>query len=275
MLYLVATPIGNRGDITQRAIDTLRDVDIILCEDTRTSRPFLAHLGIKKPTQSYHDYSSDSDREKIISLLKENKNIALISDAGSPLISDPGYKLIKACQHAGVPYTTIPGASSVIAALQLSGLPSDEWAFYGFLPTKKEARKQALNRALSYGMTSVFFETANRLEDSLVLIKDIDASHSVSVVREITKLYEEVITGSCEDVLTRITQKPIKGEVVLVIAPHQKEKTGEGDLLAYDDDICALMGFVPARELAKYLAGKTGLSVNQFYERITQLKNAT
>ena len=269
MLYIIATPIGNLGDITARAIETLKQVDVVLCEDTRTSKKLLQHFGINTRTQSYHDHSSDSDREKVINILKDGQKVGLISDAGSPLISDPGYKLVALCQQHNIPYTTISGASSVIAAVQLSGLPSDQFAFFGFLPHKQEARKKRLAEILSFDGLAVMFETAQRITDTIEILKESYADRDIAIVREISKLYEEVIRGDAETLLVRLKEKPIKGEIVLLVGPAPEKKVLVESL---DDDISQLLEHMPAKAVAKYLAAKTTLSKNDIYDYILSKK---
>ena len=269
MLYLIATPIGNLGDITYRAVETLQKVSLILCEDTRTSRSLLTHFGIKTPTKAYHDHSDESWRLKIIDLLKEGQDIALISDAGSPLVCDPGYKLIRACQEHDIEYTSVPGASSVITALQLSGQPSQSFYFGGFLHSKAQARRSQLELALHQDTTVVFFETARRVLETCQILTEIMPKASVSIVREITKLYEEVLYGLPQELCQRIEEKPLKGEIVLVIHPFI-EKRDDKDAL--DKKIRNLLPFMPVKALSSYLERDFDFSKKEIYERALILK---
>lgn len=269
MLYLIATPIGNLGDISYRAIETLNKVSLILCEDTRTSRSLLSHYGIKTPTKAYHDHSDDAWRQKVLSWLKEGQDIALISDAGSPLICDPGYKLIRECLEQGISYTSVPGASSVITALQLSGQPSQNFYFGGFLLSKKQARKKQLEEELQKGETVLFFETAKRVEETCDILAEIMPQCQVSLVREITKLYEEVLSGSPDQLRDRLQEKPVKGEIVLVISPVQEVKD---DFVLLDTKIKQLLPFVPVKALSMYLEQEFDIPKKTIYERALVLK---
>lgn len=219
-LYIVATPIGNLKDISLRALDVLKAVDIIACEDTRVTGKLLNHYGIDKPTLSYNDHNGGERRPKIIDALQQGQRVALVSDAGTPLISDPGYKLAKEVQELGIYVTTVPGASSVMAALCLSGLPTDRFLFGGFLPAKQEACRKELRELVSVPSTLVFFESAHRLQDTLGVMQEVLGDRVAAVVREISKLYEETRRGSLQELRTYYDKNgQPKGEVVIVVAP--------------------------------------------------------
>ena len=219
MLYLVSTPIGNLGDMTPRAKEILEQADLVACEDTRTSRQLFTLLGLHpKATVAYHDHNADEARPKLIQKLKKGLTVALISDAGTPLISDPGYKLVRDCLKAGIKVSTAPGANAVLSALQLSGLSSARFYFGGFLPTKSSARKEHLATVQSLKSTLIFYESPNRLIKTLQDIFEIYGNREIAVIREITKKFEEIQKGTVAHLLTHYTQSgPPKGELVLVI----------------------------------------------------------
>lgn len=217
-LYIVATPIGNLGDITLRAIATLRGVGAVACEDTRVTGRLLAHLGIKQRLLRHDDHADDRARAGLISLMAETA-VALVSDAGTPLVSDPGYRLVRDCRAAGVPVTTIPGACAAVAAVTLSGLPSDRFLFAGFLPAKAAARDRALGELAGVPASLVLYETGPRLVDTLRAIAEVLTGREVAVAREITKLYEECRLAAPEDLAAHYEAHPPRGEIALVIAP--------------------------------------------------------
>jgi len=262
-LYIVATPIGNLGDITLRALDILRLVDAVACEDTRVSGKLLAHYGIKKPLISYNDHNAGDRRPEIFAMLAEGKRVALISDAGTPLVSDPGYKLVREAVEKGIYVTTLPGASSVLSAICLSALPSDQFFFGGFLPAKSEARKKYLQTVEKIPATIIFFESAKRLADSLGAMAEILTGRSVAISREITKLYEETIRGDLREVLEIVQQKEIKGEVVVIISPPEDAQ----EFLQEDIEkqIKNLLKSHSVKESASIIAEQTGKSRKEIY----------
>lgn len=216
-LYLVATPIGNMGDMTLRGIETLRAADLILCEDTRVTGKLLKYFEIKKPLAVYNNQSEQRDPTKILDQIRAGAVVALVSDAGTPLISDPGYGLVRAARAAGVFVTALPGANAVLTAVQISGLATDAFYFGGFLPTKSGERQRRLTALSHVAATLVFFERAERV---VGLLKDIDKTfgpRDVAVARELTKLFENVIQGTVKQVILNIEQTPIKGEVVVLV----------------------------------------------------------
>jgi len=219
-LLLVATPIGNLGDITSRALDALREADSIACEDSRVTGKLLRKYGIDTKRVVYHDHNAARMRPRLLRELAAGKTIALVSDAGTPLISDPGYKLVRDVIAADIPLTFLPGPSAVITALVLSGLPPDRFFFGGFLPVKSEARRGEIERVASLAATLLFFESPRRLAATLRQLADILGAREAAVIREATKLYEEVRRGSLEELAAFYTQAgPPKGEVVLAIGP--------------------------------------------------------
>lgn len=217
-LHIVATPIGNLGDLSPRAAETLLRADRILVEDTRVTGKLLAHVGAKTPMIRYDDHSSEQERERIVARLGESA-IALVSDAGTPLISDPGYKLVRAARAAGHGVHTVPGPSAAIAALTLAGLPIDRFLFLGFLPAKAKARADAIEEIADVRATLVLYEAGPRLGDTLGALRDRLGARDAAVVREISKLHEECVAGSLPELAARYGNVTPKGEIVIVVGP--------------------------------------------------------
>ena len=223
-LYIVSTPIGNFEDITLRAISTLKNSDIILCEDTRISQTLLAKHDIHTKLQIYNDHSDQKDREHIISLIKEGNIVSLISDAGTPLISDPGYKLSRDLRMLNYHIDVIPGVSAPITALTLSALPSDRFLFHGFLPKTIESKKKIFSELVTLKATLIFFETAPRLINTLSVAKEILGNREICVARELTKLYQGIKTGDIDEIIAFYQNNILKGEIVLLISGNLREK---------------------------------------------------
>ncbi|HVY59497.1 MAG TPA: 16S rRNA (cytidine(1402)-2'-O)-methyltransferase [Xanthobacteraceae bacterium] len=218
-LYLVATPIGNLGDVTLRALETLAAADLIACEDTRVTRKLLDRYGIATPLTPYHDHNAAVARPRILSRLADGAAVALVSDAGTPLVSDPGYKLVRAATEAGHPITAVPGASAVLAALSVAGLPTDRFFFEGFLPPKEAARRTRIAELARIPSTLVLFETGSRLTATLADLAAGAGDREAAVCRELTKLHEEVRRGPLARLAAEADQSETRGEFVLVIAP--------------------------------------------------------
>ena len=248
-LYIVATPIGNLGDLSPRAADTLRRVELILAEDKRVSAKLLAFAGAKARMVTYHDHTSEAERETIIARLG-SEAIALISDAGTPLISDPGYKLVRAARAAGHQVLTLPGPSAVIAALTLSGLPTDRFLFAGFLPPKAKARADAIAELAGIRATLAFYESGPRLGDTLAALRDGLGMRDAAVIREISKLHEECVIGALADLAGRYAAKPPKGEIVIVVGPPAERAEVSGEELD-SALIRALKSLSPSRAAAE------------------------
>ena len=217
ILYIVSTPIGNLGDITERAINTLKSVDLIASEDTRNSGRLLARFGITAPQTSYHDFNEKQKSQELVRMLCDGKNIALITDAGTPLISDPGYRLVNLARGAGIDIIPVPGASSVLAALVVSGFPTDRFTFEGYLPRTSGKLKKALEQLKLEPRTMVFFETPFRIIKSLPLMQEILGDREIFVGRELTKKFEEKKRGRISEILAALEGRTIKGEIVLVV----------------------------------------------------------
>jgi 16S rRNA (cytidine1402-2'-O)-methyltransferase len=228
-LYIVATPIGNLSDLGARAAETLRRADVILAEDKRVTAKLLAHVGAKAPMMVYHDHSSDEDRQRTLNLLA-SKAVALVSDAGTPLISDPGYKLVRAARAGGFAIFTIPGPCAAIAALTVAGLPTDRFLFAGFLPAKSKARRDAIAEVAAMRASLVFYESGPRLGDCLADLAACLGSRPAAVVREISKLHEECVTGTLAELAQRYAEAPPKGEIVIVVGPPPQREASEEDI---------------------------------------------
>jgi len=218
MLYVVATPIGNLGDITLRAIETLKSVDVVAAEDTRRSGMLLKHLGIKKPFISYHEHNEATRTTELVERLARGENVALITDAGTPALSDPGLRLIRECIKREVPFTIIPGPSSILTALLGSGFSTHKFSFRGFLPVRSGKRERELRAAAESEATVIFFESPYRLTKTLAACVDIMPDRQLCVARELTKKFEEFRSGTANELLAHYQLHPPKGEIVLVIS---------------------------------------------------------
>ena len=253
-LYIVATPIGNLGDMTSRAADTLCRVDYILAEDKRVTAKLLAHIGAKAPMMTYHDHSDERLRERILSDLA-TKAVALVSDAGTPLISDPGYKLVRAARQAGLSINTLPGPSAAIAALTLAGLPTDRFLFLGFLPAKAKALADAIAEIASVRASLVLYESGPRLGDTLSALAGGLGDRDAAVIREITKLHEECGSGTLSELASRYADAPPRGEIVIIVGPPPRPAPATSDDLdaALDEALGRLSPSRAAAEVAERL----------------------
>lgn len=273
-LYIIATPIGNMGDISFRAIEILKSVDVVLCEDTRTSSKLLHHYGIDVPKLAYHEHNEKEMRAKVVSMIKEGgKKLALISDAGTPLISDPGYKLIQECVKNDISFTSIPGACACINALVLSGMPSDKFLFAGFLPSKSSARKTAIREIEDITATVIFYETANRLVDSLKDIKEVLGDRNLAVARELTKKFEEVRRGVISELVDFYEKNgEPRGEIVLILEGADKDaiKFSQEDI---DELLIKAMKQNSVKDASALVAEKTGVGKRDLYQRALELKD--
>lgn len=272
MLTLVATPIGNLGDLSERAKKTLSEVDMIACEDTRVTRQLLKLSGIdEKHLIPYHEHNADRIRSKLIRLLKNGVHIALVSDAGTPLVSDPGYKLVRGCYEAGIGVSTVPGANAVLSALQLSGLPSDAFFFKGFLPSKSGARCSVLNSIKSVPATLIFYETPNRLVDTLHDMEKVLGNRMIAVVREITKKFEETRRGLCRELIDfYVKNGEPKGELVIVVDREYEQTLWTNEKV--DELILKTLISHSTRDTVKSVCDITGLSKADIYSRVLELK---
>jgi 16S rRNA (cytidine1402-2'-O)-methyltransferase len=271
-LYILATPIGNLSDISARALQTLRDVAVIACEDKRTSSHLCSHYGIKTPLVAYHDHNEDAVLPKLLERLKNGDDIALISDAGTPLISDPGYHLVEAAIALGVQVTPIVGACSIIAALSASGLPTDCFYFSGFLPNKQQMRRAKWQELSAINATIITFESVHRLSESLRDAAEIMPTRYAVVAREITKLYEEFKRGTLTELAAYYSaQTQIKGEVVLMLAPPLAPELPNDEHV--NAIITALLPTHSTKQIAQLLAEILPHSKSTIYEMALRLKH--
>src|SRR5437773_7353156 len=211
MLYIIATPIGNLEDITQRALRILREVDLIACEDTRHTRKLLNHFGINKTTISYHQHNERERAAELCDLLEGGKNLGLVSDAGTPLVSDPGFRIVQAAIERGISVVPIPGPAAFVAALVASGLPSDQFFFAGFLPARPTARRAKLEELRAVSTTLIFYEAPHRIAATLKAARGVLGNRAAAVARELTKVYEEIARGSLEELTERFLKAPARG----------------------------------------------------------------
>ena len=270
-LYIVATPIGNLSDITFRAIDTLRDADLIACEDTRVSKTLLDKYGIKTPTTSVHNYNESDRIEFLKSQIDEGKAIAFISDAGTPLISDPGYKVSSLLRNLGYYVTIIPGPSAPIAGLVLSGFPSDRFMFIGFVPTKNNEKAGFFNEIKNERATVIFFESPNRILETLKTLDEIFDKRKICLVREITKIYEEVHSGTAKDLISYFTLNPPRGEFVGLISPC--EETENIDALKIKEMLSSLLEHMSLKDASEFISSTFDLSKKTVYNIGLEMKN--
>ncbi|PCJ68961.1 MAG: 16S rRNA (cytidine(1402)-2'-O)-methyltransferase [Rhodobiaceae bacterium] len=272
-LYIVATPIGNARDITLRALDVLNAADLVLCEDTRVTSKLFAIHDIRTRTLPYHEHNAEAQRPKVIARIKEGAVIALVSDAGTPLISDPGYKLVRAVLEEDLMVTTLPGASSVMAALTLGGLPTDRFLFAGFLPPKQAARRTALTELRDLGATLVFLESARRLAATLADMEAVLGERQVAMAREITKKFEEVRRGTTAELAAHYAQAgPPKGEVVIVVGPPQAQEVVDEDTL--DEMLRQALEAYSLKDAVAAVTDATGMKRREVYARALDLAKA-
>ncbi len=271
-LHIVATPIGNMRDITLRALDVLHAAELIACEDTRVFAKLARHYGISAPTIAYSDATREAAEPRILRALRDGKRVALVSDAGMPLISDPGYRLVRAALAGGHPVTSAPGASAVPMALALSGLPTDRFFFAGFLPAKPGERRRAIAEAGLVPSTLVFFEAPHRLAESLADLAELLGPRPAAVARELTKLFEEVRRAPLDQLAAHYAAHPgIKGEIAIVVGPP-----GEGAAAAasevLDEALQAAMKGASVKDAAAEVSARLGLRRREVYARALQLK---
>lgn len=264
--YVVSTPIGNYDDITIRALNILKSVDLIICEDTRVTGKLLKHFGINKSMMCYNEQNSGLTPAQIVKKLHHGINIALVCDAGTPLISDPGYKLVQALKEANIKLQVIPGVSSVVAAITSSFQPTDQFFFFGFLPTKEQAKIRALENISNINSTVIIFEAAKRLINTLKHMQSLTINRSVTVTRELTKTYEEIIHGNIIDTIEYYVNEPPKGEVIIVLGPPQYNKQDEG-IENLNNQLLRLLTEMSLKDAVKLIADNSKLSKKIIYER--------
>ncbi|WP_075187292.1 16S rRNA (cytidine(1402)-2'-O)-methyltransferase [Teredinibacter haidensis] len=269
-LYIVATPIGNLGDISQRAIDTLNKADIIAAEDTRHSAKLLQHFGIDTRVLPYHDHSNEAQTAKWLQRLQQGENVALISDAGTPLISDPGYRLVRLAREQGIAVIPIPGACAVVAALSAAGLPSDRFSFEGFLPAKNTARFSRLDAVATDSRTLIFYESPHRIQDSITAMAEVfGPDRQVVMAREISKTYETFLSATFAELLQILDTDPnqVRGEMVVMVQGYVAPEK-EGDTLSDDVEkmMAVLMDELPLKQAAAIGAKLSGEKKNRLYK---------
>ena len=276
-LYIVATPIGNLEDISQRALRTLREVDLVACEDTRRTRVLLNHFGIKTKTISYHEHNERARAEQLCNEILRGRNVALVSDAGTPLISDPGFRIVQAATKRDIPVVPIPGATALVAALVASGLPSDQFFFAGFLPARANARRAKLEELRPVSATLVFYEAPHRIAATLKAALEVLGNRRAAVARELTKLHEEIVRGSLSELAKRFSvDTTARGEIVLIISGAADElagraETSPGDLVARVNELESKG--LDTRTALKQTARELGMKRAEAYRLLVAQKN--
>ena len=272
-LYIVATPIGNISDISERGKMLLSEADVIACEDTRVTKKLLGLLNIGLSGKKFvmlHDHNEQDKAQEIIDFVNAGLTVVQVSDAGSPLISDPGYKLVRRCREQNVPFTVVPGCCAIICALQMSGLPTNRFMFAGFIPNKDKAREDLFRELAPVDTTLVFYETAPRLLKTLTAAAPFFAGREFAVAREITKLYEECRSGSAEELIAHFEQNPPKGEIVLMVAPPAEKSRPAIDV---ENILSEKMAVMPLKSAVAECVKEYGLNKNEVYHLAVKLKN--
>jgi len=272
-LYIVPTPIGNLEDITLRALRVLKDVDLIAAEDTRHTQQLLTHYGIKTSLTSYHEHNERTKAQTLVERIKNGANIAVVSDAGTPGISDPGFRLVVEAIRAGVEIVPLPGASALVTVLSASGLPTDRFLFEGFLPAKKSARTAKLQGLREISATLVFYEAPHRLGETLSAVQQILGDRQIVVAREVSKIHEEFLRGSVSEVIERLADREVKGEITIVI------RGSAGGAQISQQQLKAEIGQLSragtgVKEIAEMLGDRYGLSKREVYRLVLEIKNA-
>jgi 16S rRNA (cytidine1402-2'-O)-methyltransferase len=270
-LYVTATPIGNARDITLRALDVLRSADLIVAEDTRVTAKLLAIHAVRRPLSAYNDHNAARERPRILSRLRSGARVALVSDAGTPLVSDPGYKLVGAAIDEGLPVHTVPGPSAALAGLVLSGLPPDRFLFAGFLPTRSGARRRVLEELVGARATLIFFESAQRLAETLSDMREVFGEREAAIARELTKLHEEIRRATLSILIEECARSaPPKGEVTLLVSGSQ---SGESDLAFLGPLLKSALAFMPLRAAVDLITAATKLSRSAVYDHALKAKS--
>ena len=274
-LYIVSTPIGNLDDISFRAVHILKTADIIACEDTRHTRKILNHYDIKNSLTSYHEHNENSKSQKLLKELIRGKNIALVTDAGTPCISDPGYKIVNLALKNGIRVVTVPGASSVISALTLSGLPTDSFSFFGFVPRTKKNISVLIDDIRYLKSTLIFFESPKRIKKTLNFFLDGLGNRNAALCRELTKLHEEVMHGTLEEIGKKIEMRDVvKGEICLVIEGFQEDKNGirEENLNLVHNKLKSLKNLnISMKDAVKVVSEDFNLSKKKIYQMALEI----
>lgn len=274
-LYVVATPIGNLKDVSFRALSVLAAADAVLAEDTRVTKTLLAHYGITTPLVAYHDHSNEAVRERMIHRIREGQALALVSDAGTPLVSDPGYKLVQAAIEEGLPVTPIPGPSAILTALVVSGLPTDRFYFEGFLPPKSAARKARLVEIARIPGTLMLFEAPHRLPEMLADAAEVLGERPAVMARELTKMFETVRRGTLPELAEQFaTEGPPKGEIVVLIGEATKAMQAAEADAALDDRLAVALASHSIKDAAALVAAELNLPKREVYARALALAKA-
>ncbi|HXG65737.1 MAG TPA: 16S rRNA (cytidine(1402)-2'-O)-methyltransferase [Blastocatellia bacterium] len=269
-LYLVATPIGNLEDITLRALRVLKEVDLIACEDTRHTRKLLAHYNISTPTVSYHEHNERERAAELVAKLEAGTNVAVVSDAGTPLVSDPGFRIVREAINRGIAVTPIPGPSALLAALAASGLPTNEFLFGGFLPPRRAARLARLRALADAAATLVFYEAPHRIQEALADAREALGDRQCVLARELTKMHEEFLRGSLSEVYDRVSGRDMKGEMVLLIGPPLADNQRRPAPVSIAGEVEALMQSrgLDRKDALKQVARSLGISKSEAYRRM-------
>ena len=270
-LYVVATPIGNLGDITLRALAVLAGADVLYCEDTRHSRTLLTHYGISRPTRAYHEHNAERERPRVLAELAAGRSVALISDAGTPLVSDPGYKLVRAAVAAGHTVTSLPGPSAILASLAVAGIATDAFLFAGFLPPKQKARRTRLEELASVPATLVLFEAPSRVAESLGDIAAVLGDREAAVARELTKLHEEVRRGTPAELAQWAISTAPRGEMVILVGPPLAQIVSDKTIVSH---IQPLLADMTLSDAARAVAQHLGIPRNRAYALALGLKRS-
>jgi 16S rRNA (cytidine1402-2'-O)-methyltransferase len=268
-LYIVATPIGNLGDLSPRAADILARADLLAVEDSRVTGKLLRHIGVRRPMTPYHDHNAEQVRPGLVARMA-SEAVALVSDAGTPLISDPGYKLVRDARAAGIVVTTIPGPSAVVAALTLAGLPTDRFAFFGFLPAKASARAAAIAEAAAFRGTLLFYESGPRLGAALTALAEGLGDREAAVAREISKLHEETVTGRLTELAARYAEAAPRGEIVIIVSPPGDAPPAVA--AEVDAALAEALTRLPPAKAAGEVAKRLGADRKALYARVMALK---
>ncbi len=271
-LYIVATPIGHLADITLRALAVLAQADVIYCEDTRHSRTLVQHYAIKASLRPYHEHNAETERPRIMAALERGQRIALISDAGTPLISDPGFKLVREAAELGYSVISLPGASAVMAALTSAGLPTDAFMFAGFLPSKQTARRTRLSELASVPASLVFFESPQRAAETFSDMAAVYGARPACMARELTKLHEDIRRGSLAELAAHTASEQLKGEIVIVVGPPVATETTDADITTMLEAALASMSL---KDAAKAVSDALGISKARVYDLGLQIKAAS
>ncbi len=275
-LFLVSTPIGNLEDITLRALRVLKEVDLIACEDTRHTRRLLGHFGISKPTISYHEHNEQQRAEELAERLARGESIAMVTDAGTPGISDPAYRIVTAAIERGVTVTPVPGATAMIAGLVASGLPTDSFLFAGFLPSKKQARRARFEELKLERATLVVYETPHRIREALIDVREILGDRQTAVARELTKLHEQFIRGAVSDIIAHFDANEPRGEMTLVIAGNRDDNLTPVEDASISQQVERLMRDegLSRNDAIKQAARSRGLSKREAYQLMLEEKES-